>query len=375
MDFYKIKNKEETVSLKWSHNYFEDYKFMAHSFFECGYHIFSDIVNDSVNNIKWDMWFFTAIFLVRQGIELGLKSLICKSYDTKEIQGVFIECKHDILKSYSKVKKYVCLKTEEKEWLEEYLVSIESIDEKSDMFRFPFDDRFLSKYRNKFLDIIAIANNLLQAFSLIEKCMYDGKKVCEVNFNPKFKPEFFVFAENGIGNCYLWEPNSDYRFYTKINGYSETIGFLYNDKTLSKEEKFFPLMFMGRNTVELSLKRLFFNRIRGIPTNIVNSKRRSHLLRNDLWKHAKQLILNYSSDDEKEDVEVVDKLINEIDELDKRGDNFRYPTNYSLGYRLEDREFDLENIYSCIRALINFFEGCDCMLDAIAEQQAESYLY
>lgn len=265
MDFYKIKNEEETVSLKWSHNYFEDYKFMAHSFFECGYHIFSDIVNDSVNNIKWDMWFFTAIFLVRQGIELGLKSLICKSYDTKEIQGVFIECKHDILKSYSKVKKYVCLKTEEKEWLEEYLVSIESIDEKSDMFRFPFDDRFLSKYRNKFLDIIAIANNLLQAFSLIEKCMYDGKKVCEVNFNPKFKPEFFVFAENGIGNCYLWEPNSDYRFYTKINGYSETIGFLYNDKTLSKEEKFFPLMFMGRNTVELSLKRLFFNRIRGFP--------------------------------------------------------------------------------------------------------------
>lgn len=60
-------------------------------------------------------------------------------------------------------------------------------------------------------------------------------------------------------------------------------------------------------------------------------------MRNDLWKHAKQLILNYSSDDEKEDVEVVDKLINEIDELDKRGDNFRYLTNYSLGYRLEDR--------------------------------------
>ena len=190
--------------------------------------------------------------------------------------------------------------------------------------------------------------------------MYDGKKVCEVNFNPNFKPEFFIFAENGIGNCYLWEPNSDYGFYTKINGYGETIGFLYflyNDKTLSKEEKFFPLMFMRRNTIELSLKRLFFNRIRGIPTNIVNSKRRSHLLKNDLWKHAKQLILYYSSDDEKEDVEVVDKLINEIDELDKRGDNFRYPTNYSLEYRLENREFDLENIYSCIRALINFFEG------------------
>lgn len=40
--------------------------------------------------------------------------------------------------------EYVCLKNEEKEWLEEYLVSIESIDENSDMFRFPFDDQFLS---------------------------------------------------------------------------------------------------------------------------------------------------------------------------------------------------------------------------------------
>lgn len=40
MDFYKIKNEEETVSLKWSYNYFEDYKFMARNFFKCGYHIF-----------------------------------------------------------------------------------------------------------------------------------------------------------------------------------------------------------------------------------------------------------------------------------------------------------------------------------------------
>lgn len=46
----------------------------------------------------------------------------------------------------------------------------EEVDKKSDMFRLPFEDDFLSKYRDKILKNIDTANNMLQVFSLIKKC-------------------------------------------------------------------------------------------------------------------------------------------------------------------------------------------------------------
>ena len=36
MDFWKIESDEDIVTVKWSHNYFEDYKILSYQFFECG---------------------------------------------------------------------------------------------------------------------------------------------------------------------------------------------------------------------------------------------------------------------------------------------------------------------------------------------------
>lgn len=369
MDFYKINNEEETVTIKWSNNHFKNYKFMADSFSKCGYQLFCDIIDDRNNSRKTDMWFLTAIFLVRQGIELGLKALVCKNYNTKEIQGILMEYKHDISGIYSKVKEDICLKDEERTWLEKYLASVELIDTASDVFRFSFEDQFLSEYGNKALDIEAVANNLLQAFSLVEKCMEYEEKVCEYDFNNRFKPVFFIFAKSGLENCYLWQPNYNDGFGIKIIGYRGAMEFLYNDKTLSKKEKIFPLMFIGRNTVELCLKSLSLSKIDGnIPT-----KQRSHFLKKVLWKKGKlkQLISRYSSAEEKDDVNAVEKLINQVNELDKSGYKFRYPTSYSLEYHFNNEKFDLENIYTCFLSLIGYFDACDAMFEAIADQQVK----
>lgn len=61
----------------------------------------------------------------------------------------------------------------------------------------------------------------------------------------------------------------------------------------------------------------------------------------------------------------------EINELDKNGDNFRYPTSYSLEYRFDNKELDISNVYTYLKAIINFLDGCDSMLDAIADYQSE----
>ncbi len=129
---------------------------------------------------------------------------------------------------------------------------------------------------------------------------------------------------------------------------------------------------MFRNTIELCLKSLFYSRVdNGVPLKVFYSKRKSHLIKKDLWKNVKPVILKYAdvSDNNIADVDRVERLIDDISSLDKNGDNFRYPTSYSLEYRFDNKYVDLKNIYEYFKALINFLNGCDFMLDAIAEYE------
>lgn len=59
------------------------------------------------------------------------------------------------------------------------------------------------------------------------------------------------------------------------------------------------------------------------------------------------------------------------DGLDKKGDNFRYPTSYSLEYRFDGKKLDLSNVYTYLKAIINFFESCVSSLDVIADYENE----
>lgn len=378
MDLWKINDESASVTVKWSRDCFKDYKLLAYQFYECGYKTFEEVISSGHNNVKSDTWFLTGVFLVRHSIELGLKALICRVFSRKrEIEDIFEECCHDVsmlLQKYTDIGKENYLTNDEKNWLNKYLDSLEEVDEKSDIFRFPFEDDFLFKYRDKFLDNVDVANNLVQAFSLIKKCIEEGNVCEEDKFDSSLEPEFFVFASHGFGNCYLWQKISDEGFHVKVTGYSEVINFIYCNQQISNETKFYPLMFMLRNTIELCLKRLFYSRVEeGVPLKVFKSKRKSHLIKKDLWKNIKPTIIKYANDSDEnlKTVDIVEMLIDAISALDKNGDIFRYPTSYSLEYRFDDKKLDLSNIYVCYRAVINFLEGCDSMLDAIADYENE----
>lgn len=70
-------------------------------------------------------------------------------------------------------------------------------------------------------------------------------------------------------------------------------------------------------------------------------------------------------------ITIVERLIGEISDLDNNGDDFRYPTLYSLEYRFDKKNIDIKNVYEYLKAMINFLDGCDSMLDAIADYQNE----
>lgn len=379
---WNIKNQEYVVEIKWSKNLFEDYKRLANEYARMGYLIFTEVIEGSPANVKSDMWFLPGIYLMRQSIELGLKALVCRVCDRKpDIQRVFEECCHDLSKLFSwyDAKNEGYLLDEEKQWLVKYLASIEEVDARSDMFRFPFEDEFLTQYKNKFLDNVKVANNMVQAFSIINKCLKCGVYDSDNEFEADREPEFLILAGNGMGNCYLWEPISDHGFHTKITGYTAVADFIYYKcDNMTLEEKLYPLIFLLRNSIELCLKRLFYSRVdNGIPSHIFFSKRRSHLLKKDLWNNVRTMIQYYAteSNEDLKVIDIVESEILELDALDKKGDCFRYPTSYSLEYRYNGKKIDVKNAFEYMRASINFLEGCDSMLDVISDYESEMHSY
>ena len=382
MDFLKIENEEYKITVKWKHKYFEDYKKLSYDFYVCGFNTFNEVVYNANDNTKTDMWFLTGIFLIRHSIELGLKALLCRvCKKNRDIQDLFINCCHNLSLLYQKyleINDEVFLNREEKEWLVNYLSSLEIVDEKSDMFRFPFEDDFLSKYRDKFLDIIAVANNLLQAFALVKKMIEKGNIEKEDEFDDELSPEFFVFATHGLGNCYLWQSPTDRGFYVKVNGYIPVIDYIYNHNDIDNKTKLYPMIFMFRNTIELCLKRLLFSNVeKGVPINVAFAKRKSHLIIKDLWKNVKPVIMYYAKEQsyDIEAINITEKQLKFISSIDKTGYNFRYPTSYSLEYRIDNIDLDFKNVYEYFKSIINFLDGCDSMLNAISDYQNEMRSY
>ena len=106
MDFWKINDNSHLISIKWTRNLSCDYQKMAEEFFRCGHSIFNEVIESGHDNIKSDMWFLPGIFMLRQSIELLLKSLICRVHMHKpEIQADLVECKHNLYELYKRYKK------------------------------------------------------------------------------------------------------------------------------------------------------------------------------------------------------------------------------------------------------------------------------
>lgn len=379
---WDIKYLDYVVEIRWSKNPFEDYKRLAQEYAQCGYLILKDVIESGHNNVKSDMWFFSGIFLMRHSMELGLKALICRvCSNKKEIQMHFKECYHDLSKLfliYCETGENYLLPAEKK-WLIKYLASIEEVDKNSDLFRFPFEDKFLLQYRNKFLDNVAVANNMLQGYHLIKKCIICEKYNHEWRFQSELRPELLIFADHGIGNCHLWEPVSDHGFHTKVKGYIETADFIFSVcEQIPLEERLYPLIFLLRNAIELCLKRLFYAKVeKGVPKHVFSSRRKSHLLKKDLWKNVCPMLQHYGSENNEglEIIHIVEARIIELDALDKKGDRFRYPTSYSLEYYLNGKKIDVKHVYEYMREVINFFEACDFMLNAASDLEAEMRSY
>ena len=50
IDFWKISNKDNCVTIKWSHDCFLDYRTLAYRFYLCGYETFAELAVDIIKS-------------------------------------------------------------------------------------------------------------------------------------------------------------------------------------------------------------------------------------------------------------------------------------------------------------------------------------
>ena len=387
VDIFDIANSDAISKITWESSLYDNFIQMAEAYFISAHNTLTEIVEAGADNTKSDMWFLAGMYLYRQSIELLCKGLILPYLqNNNEIAATFKQYKHNI----SEIFAFYILKVgmppinaDEWLWTERYLGNLETVDRESDLFRYPFKDDFLDKYKNRFLDVVDMANGFEQCYSILYKCV-DTKHLplkYQNDIDCSMSTEFLHFSSHGIGNCQLYESPWSDGFYKQIEGYSNVAAFIFNHSDgLNKQSLFFPVAFLSRNAIELALKRLLTVRTEvSVPLHIQISKRNSHRLYKDLWMNIKPIIKHYAdaSNEDLNQIDIAEAYIKKLEAIDKNGDAFRYPVNYGMQYRFCNQVVDVNNVHSWMQGIFNFLDGCDSMLSAIYDYECEmrSYYY
>ncbi|WP_148038024.1 hypothetical protein [Lacticaseibacillus paracasei] len=200
---------------------------------------------------------------------------------------------------------------------------------------------------------------------------------------PKTLPstEFFSQANDGIGNCFFdpkdqseWNYQGRPKSYDIITtGYRCVSEFLVSTKSdaLQKSDtlpryRYLPELFSLRHLLELELKNLANSRYSKIQQ--LNIRLDSHEVFSKLWKKLLPMLKEPGNSD----TDNIGPFIDQIQQIDKREDFFRYPSGYNHHYNSLNCQIDLENVFYCIKKIANFLEACDLMFEHLADIENEN---
>lgn len=380
-----ISNIADVIVFDWKGTQSDDYIIMSDAFYNAAHIIVQEILDNFRDNSKCDQWFFPAIYLYRQAIELLCKGLLISVVPRKEITQKLTTYKHNIIElfdEYYTLIKNDKLTSKELLWVKSYLEDLEVIDKESNLFRYPIKDGILIQYKNDFLNIVDMANSIEQCFSIIYKCVDDKHHPLKYSdeIDLTMEPKVLFFASHGFGNCMLYTSPWDDGYYNHIKGYSDIAYFLLN-KLDKNHWSFLSIAFLVRHSVELALKCMLHSRTEfNVDEKIQHRKQRSHIIYKDLWGSVKNMVEHYAGD-MGNDINIInyaDEYLRELSLLDKQGDKFRYPTNYGLEYHLALEKIDYYQAIYWMISIFNFVDGCASMLDAAYEYESDirsEYVY
>lgn len=344
---------------------------------------------------KLDTFIFPIAFLYRHCLELGLKAVGFQYIHNNEDRKQFIkETMHDLSELLKRLKTICYHSPNDKEfnWLENLFASISVVDKESDSFRYPFSIKWEEEVsgvgcytiKSVFddqisIDLIKFSDKLEAAYEIILD--WYNKSNNESVAWKKLRPIFFeaggdYYSQSVIGYRYRRE---EYYPYTK--SYLECANFLKwfckknadEGNTQFCKNLFFPMCYLYRNCVELSLKTILFNEISmDFQTKCKLILKYKHSVCG-LWRIIKPYILDaLMRDDNKDYLNIIEGYCDQIHSMDGDANKFRYPITKQLQqYFVRSKKFDFVHVGDFFEELINGLDSIDYQLSRINELKAE----
>ena len=368
------KNSKYCMNIKLDEDVASVFLNFADCFFNAAEKIIDNILGTEYIG-RLDCDFFSFAYLYRHSLELELKAVAFKNISNKVKQKKFInDTRHNLSIILDSISCYV-----EKDniyyWLKSFLDDMSPLDKESDAFRYPFKiikntDGFyeIKKFFNdqRDIDLNVFKKKMVQAFNII-KSYYNG-----IDYTDKFVEYNAEILEDGGEEDYksvIGYKNYFNDFYgMMVQGYLECGEYLADliiDNPSLKKIYFFPMCYLFRNTLELELKQILFEKCSYSfqeKCRKINCAKHSFL---KLWNAVHPDIVYYSKDEEdKKTVNYVDRYIEQLHGFDSSSSVFRYPTNKDMNYHFKNNKYiDAKNIAIFFKEVSNFFRGVMTAID------------
>lgn len=363
--YHADKNSKCVAAIENSGKLDMDFYKYASNFYEAAECVIRYLEEEASQNhdiAKLDLWYFAMIYLYRQSLELILKANIFQIVtDVNDRQKVVQEIFHNLKKGFEKLIEIRNLKTfNGVEWLMNYLDDISKIDEGSDAFRYPFNQKHKAVFeRQTHISLIETHKNMTKAYKLLESLFMTGTFIKEDGKPslPKLIIEGGCYYQQSVV-CYKYSQFSFYPYFESYTGVGEFLkNIIINENTM---DLFIPMCYMYRNAAELGLKRLIIDgdNVNGVTKRKILGKKKHSL--SGLWKNARATINNLFDD---VTLDEVTQSIDILHDIDPVADKFRYPSDKVLNpyFRTKER-IDVERLSSFFEDLCTFLDGADVIL-------------
>jgi len=344
------------------------------------------ILSDAVHPVALDRYILPLAFLYRHSIELIMKSIVFQYVSSNYARMAFVkDTSHDLSKILTVLENVSPQNRSENElnWIRSYFSNISQIDKESDSFRYPFHIHMdkgtsVTSFRIKeifdaqaSIDLVKFANKF-EAVCEILKNWYlksENRSIEWLDLQPSFIEDGGFYGSQAlIGSDY-----SKNKFFPYTSAYFDIANYF---KHCMKEQfdsgnhdeanqLFLPMCYLYRNSVELSLKSMWFEDSDEdfyICCEKMLDKKHSIL---GLWNLIKTHENKYTEiEEDNEFTKNLDAYCKQLHDFDCDASRFRYPAQKNMQpYFSKNRRFDFLTVATFMEALSNALECISSHMD------------
>lgn len=281
-----------------------------------------------------------ALYLSRQAVELYVKAWIIELVGVEDSRKLIEQYRHDIYKALesSTFEEDERLTASQLTWLKHYLKSISVIDPQSNVFRYPLKSEFVEAQTSQHIDLYLASNNVQFACNLLspETLIESNRSNEETPRNTDFLPS----GNNWQTDFYLWTPSlylqdlpeelisqstdrfDDFQHEVEIFGKAAIV---LKNSTLTPDVYGFPLLYINRQRIELTLKAALI----AVTPNL---EERISLKEHNLSALYEKMIAKWTSVYNLPDSKIIREIITAVNDVDPKSFFFRYPCTDKLAY-------------------------------------------